>query len=121
MNGLLFGWREAAGNEIETNRFNRLMMLSGFVIFVRKDNAVYYTAPRHYCYKMLCISDNGGELNIEWVNLPDTHSSIPSTWHHLNLNAETMHNRVISVLAGEAIVYDKMEESLPELMQVNPC
>lgn len=53
------------------------------------------------------INDNGGEWNLERVNLDPLPTSIPTSWHGLPLNEATMAARVAMVLRGERIDYEE--------------
>lgn len=46
------------------------------------------------------IIDNGGELNVERVNDPETLCSIPYTWHDRPVNAVTLGSRLFQAMAG---------------------
>lgn len=69
---------------------------------------VYLSSPFKYGYKMLVMCDNGGEINIEWVNMGHL-ASIPTVQSSSNVNAESVHAWIIQVLDGETPDYRKRE------------
>ncbi len=81
---------------------------------------VYLQAPFDYqqrvnsSHPMLYLCDNGGELNIGWVNLEETHRSIPYTGNRGDANAETMFYRILTVLDGEEPDWNKFEEAFSD-------
>ena len=64
-------------------------------------------------YDFWMITDNGGEINVERVNCPDTLQSIPSDWFGIPLDAGTMAYRVACVMDGTKIDYHtRMDDCL---------
>jgi hypothetical protein len=53
------------------------------------------------------LNDNGGEWNMQRVNVDDLPTSIPTSWHGFPLNEATMAMRLAMVLRGEPIDYDE--------------
>lgn len=118
----LFGWN--SNGKRETSRLLFLLLHDAkFRLLCKKRSEVYLIAPFKYqsiaesATPTLCISDNGGELNIGWVNRDGVGDnlymeSIPSTAHRSNLNAETMYYRIQCALDREAIDYDYRCEPL---------
>ena len=51
------------------------------------------------------LSDNGGEINVEAINQPETLRSVPTTWFSHPLDAGTIGYRVSCALKGVAIDY----------------
>lgn len=110
----------------QSQRLLRLLLLEKFrFVAVRGSNhsELLLIAPYEYqrgvsCSPMLFITDNGGELNVGWVNRDDTMESIASTWHGTPLNAETMHYRIRCHLDGEPIDYDRRCEEIDCLFEV---
>lgn len=60
---------------------------------------------------MLCICDNGGELNVGWVNKDETEFSVPYVQHRCAVNAETVHTWLIQMLDGETPDFSKATEA----------
>ncbi|MFY8063773.1 MAG: hypothetical protein ACOVN2_08715 [Usitatibacteraceae bacterium] len=108
----LFGWNKKNGAD-ETALLMKLMRMSGFrvVALIEHSQTALLTGPNEYGHKMLSITDNGGELNVEWVNAPESLGSIAATYFGENVSAYTMHQRIIWHLDGVAIDYTYEAES----------
>lgn len=65
-------------------------------------------------YPWIALTDNGGELNAEWINRPDTLISVPYTWHRSSLNAETVYYRFMTMLEGDTPDWGRMVPPLTE-------
>lgn len=69
---------------------------------------VYLGSPFNYGYKILEMGDNGGEINVNWVNM-EFLASIPTVQSACNVNAESVHAWIIQILDGETPDYFKRE------------
>ena len=67
------------------------------------------------------VSDNGGEWNMERLNLGELPTSIPDSWHGFPLNEATMAMRMAAVIRGEPIDYDERmtDEDQATLIECN--
>jgi hypothetical protein len=74
---------------------------------------VYLSSPFKYGYKILEMGDNGGEINVNWVNMGFL-ASIPTVQSACNVNAESVHTWIIQVLDGETPNYFNREPAWSE-------
>jgi len=111
----LFGWNPK-GLE-ETSRLLKLFIRGNDFQFEARtaSNTILLRAPFKYQYRILSLCDNGGEVNVEWVNHPDSLHSVASCSDSRHLNAETMHYRIMTVLDGEEIDYNHEEEAFEDI------
>lgn len=65
------------------------------------------TVIRDKTYVLWTVSDNGGELNVERINAPETLRSVPYTSWRTMLDGATMAYRVRCVVDDCAIEYDR--------------
>jgi hypothetical protein len=86
---------EERGRE-ETRKLLRLLTNADFRLLWQRKREAYLQAPFQWQYRMLCLCDNGGEINLGWVN--GGMVSIPTTGHGVATNAETIHYRLITAL-----------------------
>jgi hypothetical protein len=56
-------------------------------------------------YAWVRLGDNGGEINVEYINSGDT-VSVPTTSNRCELTAETVAYRIAMTLKGEPVEYD---------------
>jgi hypothetical protein len=57
-------------------------------------------------YDVWTLTDNGGEINVERINEPDTLRSVAATYWSAKLNAATLAYRVACAMRGDAIDYE---------------
>lgn len=113
----LYGW--ANNNAEATARtMNTLSVFYGIkrVGEIHGAIAVMWTAPGHY--KVWTLSDNGGEINVEMINQPDTLISIPYTRNGFGVTAETMAYRICCAIRGEPIDWNYLYT--PGISNVEP-
>lgn len=71
---------------------------------VRGSLIVWRSAFPHYDYWLL--TDNGGEVNVERVNCPETMQSVSLMWFGMPLDAATIAYRIACVMREDPIDYD---------------
>lgn len=64
-----------------------------------------YQAIAHCSHPMLGLCDNGGELNVWWVNRDESLRSIPTQQSRCAVNAETIFKWIIETLEGQTPNY----------------
>lgn len=57
-------------------------------------------------YDYWLLTDNGGEVNVERVNCPETMRSVPLTWFGKQLDAATIAYRIACVMLDAPIDYE---------------
>lgn len=110
----LFGWNP--NGKKETSKLITLLLWdSRFKLLFEGHGTIYLEAPFPYQEHARCVGpmvylcDNGGEVNVGYVNRVRG-ASVPSTWNSINLNAETMYYRIKQALMGEPIDYGQIDE-----------
>ena len=68
-------------------------------------------------YDYWLLTDNGGELNVERINEPDTMRSIPLDWFGAPLNASTIAYRIACVMDGNELDFAERMDDCEEVLR----